>query len=126
MEHKFVTIKDLQRIVLLVENEEKNSSQELIPYVYELAKQLDSNVESLQWFSFPGDNFTLVAIISSSHIVISSYYDNKEKYLDIEIAWCSGKKVSLEEIVKITEKYVKGKVEKGLLLNYKGEIIERL
>ncbi|MEM4773020.1 MAG: hypothetical protein QW648_03360, partial [Nanoarchaeales archaeon] len=57
---------------------------------------------------FPSKNkdfkdFTYISILSSSHIVISSYSKNFKTILDIDVAWCSNEKLDviiIKELVK--------------------------
>lgn len=104
--YKFISYKDVQRLVAIIELEKYPNYSEINNLAKSISEYLDSVILSSFIYYFPSNtnsnnDFTYVAILSTSHIVISSYQENEKVYLDIDVAWCSGKIVNIEEFTKI-------------------------
>ena len=96
-------------------------------FAEDFARILNSKLLYKKLYFFPGDfegnkDITFVGILSTSHIVISSYTEEDGVYLDIDVAWCSGKNINNNEINELFNKYLKNYEIKAIkLLNYIGE-----
>jgi len=124
LEYKYVSVKDIQRVLFLAEIESRENLLERIKsFSQDIANRLNSKILFEKEYEFPSvqekiKNYTYVAILSSSHIVISTYISSKEKYIDVDITWCSRINLSREEFVNIFKKYFgKIKNEKFILID---------
>jgi len=130
MSYKFVSIKNLKRIILTAElSGIKDVCPILGQFSKEIADGLDSKLLCNSLTKFPSDikgfsNCTYLAVLSTSHIAISTYVSKNEGYIDIEIAWCSSADISKNEFINIVKKYFDIKRYKYLKLDYKGEILD--
>jgi len=132
LSYKPITHRDISRLISIIKVD-KNIKEYLIEKLAKIiAENLNSEIVDKKIFYFPSkDNnfkdFTYIAILSSSHLVISSYSDEEETYLDIDIAWCSGKKINCKDIISMIKEVLKDKI-KGILTikiyDYLGNIID--
>ena len=127
-EYKKVSIKDVKRLIMVVKfSKDQSIISEIDDFVEDFAKILNSKLLYKKTYFFPGDfegnkDITFVGILATSHIVISSYTEEDGGYLDIDIAWCSGKNVNKEEIKNLLDKYLKNyEIISMKMLNFLGE-----
>ncbi|HIP66614.1 MAG TPA: hypothetical protein EYH09_00615 [Candidatus Nanopusillus sp.] len=128
--YQFVSIRNLKRIILTAElSVTKEVCLAMDSFSKEVANELDSKLLYSNITRFPSDikelsNCTYLAVLSTSHIAISTYISKKEKYIDIEVAWCSSTDISKNYFIKLTRKYFNIKKYRYLKLNHKGEILD--
>ncbi len=109
MKYKYVSPKDIQQVIIGIYLSSRVSAQDLQHLADLIAKLLDSENLSYNLVPFPNENYTLTAILSTSHIAISSYFNDekREYYLDVDVVWCSGKsldqRILEEELKKLFE-----------------------
>jgi S-adenosylmethionine/arginine decarboxylase-like enzyme len=127
-EYKKISIKDVKRLLMVVKFSKDHSIIDNIEeFADNFAKLLNSKLLYKKIYFFPGDfegnkDITFAGILTTSHIVISSYTEDDGIYLDIDIAWCSGKEINKKEIEGLLSKYLKSYEIKSIkLLNYVGE-----
>ncbi|MEM4882293.1 MAG: hypothetical protein QXN76_01990 [Nanopusillaceae archaeon] len=108
IEYKYVDYRNVQRLLMLLELDRHIKIEEISNFSKNLSENLKSKILFDYIFFFPSKNkdfkdFTYISILSSSHIVISSYSNNSKTILDIDAAWCSNKKLDviiIKELVK--------------------------
>ena len=131
LEYKPVSYKDINRLISIIEVD-KNIDRYSIDRIAEsIANILDSKILDVKVFYFPSKDgkfkdFTYVAVLSSSHIVISSYSSDERLYLDIDVAWCSNKTVSCKEITKLIKEILGNNIKRIITIktyDYLGNII---
>jgi len=132
LEYKPVSYKDINRLISIIEVN-KNIDRYLIDKIAEsIANMLDSKILDVKIFYFPSNNnnfkdFTYIAVLSSSHVVISSYSTDEGLYLDIDVAWCSGKAVSCKEIIQLLKEAFGNHIKRIITIktyDYLGNIID--
>jgi len=132
LNYKPISYKDINRLISIV-NVDKNIEEYLIENLAKtIAENLNSKIIDKKVFYFPSKDgnlkdFTYIAILSSSHLVISSYSNEKETYLDIDIAWCSGKRINCKDMISIIKEALKDKIKRILTIkiyDYLGNIID--
>jgi len=132
LEYKPVSYKDINRLISIIEVD-KNIDQYLIDKIAEsIANILDSKILDVKIFYFPSNDnkfkdFTYMAVLSSSHIVISSYSTDERLYLDIDVAWCSSKTVSCKEIIQLLKEVLGNNIKRTITIkiyNYLGNITD--
>jgi S-adenosylmethionine/arginine decarboxylase-like enzyme len=126
-EYKKISIRDVKRLLMVIKFDKDHSIVDLIDeFAKDIAEILNSKILYKKTYFFPGDfegnkDITLAGILSTSHIIISSYTEEDGIYLDIDVAWCSGKNIGKEEIKNLLDKYLKNYEIKSIrLLNYLG------
>jgi len=125
-EYKIIHYYDVKRLIMQVGvkiNKDIIKSAEKISKMFAEALNSEILFEKTYIFDNIYKNFTYMAILSTSHIVISSYFNKDYKVLDIDIAWCSGVDAKLSQIDKILKEVFGDKFSILSLkyLDYKGE-----
>ncbi len=105
MKYKYISPKDIQQVIIGIYLSSRISVTDINQLADLLADLLDSENLSYTFVRFPNDNYTLVTVLSTSHVAISTYFDDekKEYYLDVDVVWCSGKSLDqrvLEEEIR--------------------------
>ena len=130
IDYKFVSIRNLKRIILTAElSEIKDIYSAIDSFFSEITDGLDSKLLNKTIVKYPSSvegfpNYTYLAALSTSHIAVSTYISEKEKYIDIEMAWCSSVDISKDEFIKLIKKHFDIKRYKYLKLDYKGRILD--
>jgi len=104
--YKFVSHSNIKRLISIIELNNRVEITKITYLAKKISKTLDSNLIKSYMIYFPSKDankkdFTYIAIISSSHIVISSYSEDGSLYLDIDIAWCSDKMINPNDIAEL-------------------------
>jgi len=130
--YKPISYKDINRLILIIEVDKSINEYLIEEITKKLSDKLDSKIVDTKIFYFPSNDnnfkdFTYVAILSSSHIVISSYSYEEKLYLDIDVVWCSGKKVACKDITSLLKETLGDKIKSILTIkiyDYLGNIID--
>jgi len=130
--YKPVSYKDINRLILIIEVDKSIEKHLIEEVAKKISIYLDSNIIDTKISYFPSEDnnfkdFTYVAILSSSHIVISSYSSEGRLYLDIDVAWCSGKRATCKDIVSLLKETLGNKIKSILTIkiyDYLGNIID--
>ncbi|MEM1684471.1 MAG: hypothetical protein QW038_02395 [Nanopusillaceae archaeon] len=106
--YKYIDYKNVQRAFMLIKLNKYLEIEKIKDFAKKLSKKLKSEILYDYIFFFPSKNkdfkdFTYISILSSSHIVISSYSNDLEIILDIDVAWCSNEKLDNLIIKEIAE-----------------------
>ena len=106
-----VNLKDITRAFIIVEikSETYPDLNTLITFSRELSNLLNSTLLNSCYTEFPSNldgvkNYTLLSVLSTSHIAISTYFSRDEKYIDIEVSWCSKTSLKEEELRSLVRK----------------------
>ncbi len=111
--YRKLSIKDVKRMLCIIKIDKIYNKSELYDFLSEeLAKFLNSKILFKKTILFPEDfngnkDLTFISVLSTSHIVISTYTEEDCTYIDLDVAWCSGKDMSKEDLEKILLKYFK-------------------
>ena len=106
-EYKIVHYYDVKRLIIQLEIEETDHILDKIKSLSKnIAKYLKSDIlyENVVFFDKIYKNFTYVAILSTSHIIVSSYINNDYKVLDIDVSWCSGVDIRRDYVYELFRK----------------------
>ena len=127
-EYKRISVKDVKRLIAIVKI---NKNENFIDIIRELsndfAKILNSRLLYHKIYLFPTDfegnkDITFAGILTTSHIVISSYTEEDGTYIDIDAAWCSGENLNKEKLGELLKKYFKNyEIKSFKIYNYLGE-----
>jgi len=108
-----ISFKDIKRalIIIKLKSDIFPKLNDLINFSKDISKILESKLLDSCYTEFPSDinnntrNYTLLFVLSTSHIAISTYFSTNEKYIDIEISWCSGANLDKDILLPIINKY---------------------
>ena len=127
-EYKRISVKDVKRLIAMVKI---NKNENFIDIIRELsndfAKILNSRLLYHKIYLFPTDfegnkDITFAGILTTSHIVISSYTEEDGIYIDIDAAWCSEENLNKEKLGELLKKYFKNyEIKSFKIYNYLGE-----
>ncbi|BFI73173.1 hypothetical protein YN1_1600 [Nanoarchaeota archaeon] len=127
-EYKKISIRDVKRLLLIIRcDKNQNIIDKIDELAEDIAKKINSKILYKKIYYFPGDfegnkDITFIGILTTSHIIISSYTEEDGIYLDIDAAWCSGKDINKIDIKDVLNKYLKNYEIKSLkILDYIGE-----
>jgi S-adenosylmethionine/arginine decarboxylase-like enzyme len=127
-EYKRISIKDVKRLISIVKiNKDENFIDIIREFSNDFAKILNSKLLYHKIYLFPADfegnkDITFSGILTTSHIVISSYTEEDGIYIDIDAAWCSGEKLNKEKLEELLKKYFKNyEIKSFKIYNYLGE-----
>jgi S-adenosylmethionine/arginine decarboxylase-like enzyme len=127
-EYKRISIKDVKRLLTIVKiSKNENFINIIKEFSTDFAKILNSRLLYHKIYLFPADfegnkDITFTGILTTSHIVISSYTEEDGIYIDIDAAWCSGENLNKEKLEELLKKYFKNYEIKSLkIYNYLGE-----
>jgi hypothetical protein len=127
-EYKRVSIKDVKRLIAIVKiNKNENFIDIIREFSNDFAKILNSKLLYHKIYFFPADfegnkDITFTGILTTSHIVISSYTEEDGIYIDIDAAWCSGENLNKEKLGELFKKYFKNyEIKSFKIYNYLGE-----
>ena len=127
-EYKRISIKDVKRLVAIVKiNKNENFINIIKEFSNDFAKILNSRLLYHKIYLFPADfegnkDITFTGILTTSHIVISSYTEEDGIYIDIDTAWCSGENLNKEKLEELLKKYFKNyEIKSFKIYNYLGE-----
>ncbi|RDD52269.1 hypothetical protein BA065_02640, partial [Nanoarchaeota archaeon NZ13-N] len=104
--YKFVSHSNIKRLISIIKLNNRVKINKITYLAKKISKTLDSNLIKSYIIYFPSKDlnkkdFTYIAIISSSHIVISSYSEDDSLYLDIDVAWCSDKIINPNDMAEL-------------------------
>ena len=127
-EYKRISVKDVKRVITIVKiNKNENFINIIGEFSNDLAKILNSKLLYHKIYLFPADfegnkDITFTGILTTSHIVISSYTEEDGIYIDIDAAWCSGENLNKEKLEELLKKYFKNyEIKSFKIYNYLGE-----
>jgi len=127
-EYKKISVKDVKRLLAIVKiNKNENFIDIIGEFSNDLAKILNSKLLYHKIYLFPADfegnkDITFTGILTTSHIVISSYTEDDGVYIDIDAAWCSGENLNKEKLEELLKKYFKSyEIKSFKIYNYLGE-----
>jgi len=127
-EYKRISVKDVKRLIAIVKiNKNENFIDIIREFSNDFAKILNSRLLYHKIYLFPTDfegnkDITFTGILTTSHIVISSYTEEDGTYIDIDAAWCSGENLNKEKLGKLLKKYFKDyEIKSFKIYNYLGE-----
>jgi len=127
-EYKRISIKDVKRLIAIVKINKDDSFINIIrEFSNDFAKILNSRLLYYKIYLFPADfegnkDITFTGILTTSHIVISSYTEEDGIYIDIDAAWCSGEKLNKEKLEELLKKYFKNyEIKSFKIYDYLGE-----
>jgi S-adenosylmethionine/arginine decarboxylase-like enzyme len=127
-EYKRISIKDVKRLIAIVKIDKNESFIDIIrEFSNDFAKILNSRLLYYKIYLFPADfegnkDITFTGILTTSHIVISSYTEEDGTYIDIDAAWCSGEKINKEKLEELLKKYFKNyEIKSFKIYDYLGE-----
>jgi S-adenosylmethionine/arginine decarboxylase-like enzyme len=127
-EYKRISVKDIKRLIAIVKINKNESFIYIIrEFSNDLAKILNSRLLYHKIYLFPADfegnkDITFIGILTTSHIVISSYTEEDGIYIDIDAAWCSGENLNKEKLEELIKKYFKNyEIKSFRIYNYLGE-----
>jgi S-adenosylmethionine/arginine decarboxylase-like enzyme len=127
-EYKRISIKDVKRLIAIVKiNKNENFINIIKEFSNDFAKILNSRLLYHKIYLFPADfegnkDITFTGILTTSHIVISSYTEEDGIYIDIDAAWCSGENLNKEKLEELLKKYFKNyEIKSFKIYNYLGE-----
>ncbi|BBL45754.1 hypothetical protein MJ1_0607 [Nanobdella aerobiophila] len=112
-EYKKISIKDVQRLLMTIKLEKNNKYLDKIEnFSEELSSIINSKLLYKKIYYFPGDfegnkDITYTAILSTSHIIISSYTEEDGIYLDIDAGWCSRERLRITKLKEILSRNFK-------------------
>jgi S-adenosylmethionine/arginine decarboxylase-like enzyme len=127
-EYKKISVKDVKRLISIVKiNKNENFIDIIKDFSNDLSKILNSRLLYHKIYLFPADfegnkDITFTGILTTSHIVISSYTEEDGIYIDIDSAWCSGENLNKEKLEELLKKYFKNyEIISFKIYNYLGE-----
>jgi hypothetical protein len=127
-EYKKISVKDVKRLIAIVRiNKNENFIDVIGEFSDDFAKILNSRLLYHKIYLFPADfegnkDITFTGILTTSHIVISSYTEEDGIYIDIDSAWCSGENLNKEKLGELLKKYFKNyEIKSFKIYNYLGE-----
>jgi len=127
-EYKKISVKDVKRLIAIVRiNKNENFIDVIGEFSDDFAKILNSRLLYHKIYLFPADfegnkDITFTGILTTSHIVISSYTEEDGIYIDIDSAWCSGENLNKEKLEELLKKYFKNyEIKSFKIYNYLGE-----
>jgi S-adenosylmethionine/arginine decarboxylase-like enzyme len=127
-EYKKISVKDVKRLIAIVRiNKNENFIDVIGEFSDDFAKILNSRLLYHKIYLFPADfegnkDITFTGILTTSHIVISSYTEEDGIYIDIDAAWCSGENLNKEKLEELLKKYFKNyEIKSFKIYNYLGE-----
>ena len=127
-EYKRISIKDVKRLISIVKIDKNENFIDIIrEFSNDFAKILNSKLLYHKIYIFPADfegnkDITFTGILTTSHIVISSYTEDDGVYIDIDAAWCSGENLNKEKLEELLKKYFKNyEIKSFKIYNYLGE-----
>jgi S-adenosylmethionine/arginine decarboxylase-like enzyme len=127
-EYKRVSIKDVKRLITIIKISKNENFIDIIrEFSNDFAKILNSRLLYHKIYLFPADfegnkDITFTGILTTSHIVISSYTEDDGIYIDIDAAWCSGENLNKEKLEELLKKYFKNyEIKSFKIYNYLGE-----
>jgi len=127
-EYKKISVKDVKRLIAIVKiNKNENFIDIIKEFSNDFAKILNSKLLYHKIYLFPADfegnkDITFTGILTTSHIVISSYTEEDGIYIDIDAAWCSGENLNKEKFEELLKKYFKNyEIKSFKIYNYLGE-----
>jgi S-adenosylmethionine/arginine decarboxylase-like enzyme len=127
-EYKKISVKDVKRLITIVKiNRNENFIDIIKEFSDDFAKILNSKLLYHKIYLFPADfegnkDITFTGILTTSHIVISSYTEEDGIYMDIDAAWCSGENLNKEKFEELLKKYFKNyEIKSFKIYNYLGE-----
>jgi len=127
-EYKRISIKEVKRLIAIVKiNKNENFIDIIREFSNDFAKILNSKLLYHKIYIFPADfegnkDITFTGILTTSHIVISSYTEEDGIYIDIDAAWCSGENLNKEKLEELFKKYFKNyEIKSFKIYNYLGE-----
>jgi S-adenosylmethionine/arginine decarboxylase-like enzyme len=127
-EYKRISIKDVKRLIAIIKiNKNENFINIIKEFSNDFAKILNSKLLYHKVYLFPADfegnkDITFTGILTTSHIVISSYTEEDGIYIDIDAAWCSRENLNKEKLEDLLKKYFKNyEIKSFKIYNYLGE-----
>jgi len=127
-EYKKISVKDVKRLIAIVKiNKNENFIDIIREFSNDFAKILNSRLLYHKMYLFPANfegnkDITFIGILTTSHIVISSYTEEDGIYIDIDAAWCSGENLNKEKLGELLKKYLKNyEIKSFKIYNYLGE-----
>jgi S-adenosylmethionine/arginine decarboxylase-like enzyme len=127
-EYKRISIKDVKRLIAIIKISKNENFIDIIrEFSNDFAKILNSKLLYHKIYIFPADfegnkDITFTGILTTSHIVISSYTEEDGIYIDIDAAWCSGENLNKEKLEELLKKYFKNyEIKSFKIYNYLGE-----
>jgi len=127
-EYKKISVKDVKRLIAIVKISKNENFIDIIrEFSNDFAKILNSRLLYHKIYLFPADfegnkDVTFTGILTTSHIVISSYTEEDGIYMDIDAAWCSGENLNKEKFGELLKKYFKNyEIKSFKIYNYLGE-----
>jgi len=127
-EYKKISVKDVKRLISIVKINKNEDFIDIIrQFSNDFAKILNSRLLYHKIYLFPADfegnkDITFTGILTTSHIVISSYTEEDGTYIDIDAAWCSGENLNKEKLGELLKKYFKNyEIKSFKIYNYLGE-----
>jgi len=130
--YKPISYKDINRLISIIEVDKSIEEYLIEEIAKKISSVLDSKIVDTKIFYFPSNynnskDFTYISILSSSHIVISSYSSKEKLYLDIDVAWCSSKRITCRDIASVFKETLGDKLKSILTIkiyNYLGDIVD--
>ncbi|MDT7890746.1 MAG: S-adenosylmethionine decarboxylase [Candidatus Nanopusillus sp.] len=127
-EYKKISVRDVKRLLTIVKISKNENFTDIIKeFSNDLAKILNSRLLYHKIYLFPADfegnkDITFIGILTTSHIVISSYTEEDGIYIDIDAAWCSGENLNKEKFEELIKKYFKNyEIKSFKIYDYLGE-----
>jgi S-adenosylmethionine/arginine decarboxylase-like enzyme len=106
-----ISFKDIRRALITIKLNDNKFPEisDILKFSNELVEKLNSYIITTCYAEFPSDlngvkNYTVLSVLSTSHIAISTYFSKYERYIDLELSWCSGAELNEKTVKELAEK----------------------
>ncbi len=92
--------RDIKHVIIEISTRKLVPLEDLLKFTKFLADLLKSQILSVNYVEFEEYAYTVLAVLSTSHVAISTYIVDGGLFIDVDLAWCSSVNLDEEEVRK--------------------------